>query len=137
MLGKCIVVHASYVMPFKNKTLLYSMGNYRYTELSYKITLPFFAHLLSGYFRFDLYIGWCGSDAIYMQFLSKYYNKNIFNTFQLSVPVAVNITLNNYATCKACPFIFTVLYTQVPTVAPPTDGRVVYMISHFITHCIS
>ena len=46
-----------------------------------------------------------------MRLLSNYYNKNYFNTFQLSVPVAVNIT-----------------YTQVPTVAPPTDGRVVYMI---------
>ena len=32
------------------------------------------------------------SDAIHMRFLSKYYNKNTFNTIQLSVPVAVNMT---------------------------------------------
>jgi len=44
-----------------------------------------------------------------MRFLSKYYNKNTFDTFQLSVPVAGNITWDNYATCKACPFIFVVL----------------------------
>jgi len=31
-------------------------------------------------------------DVIYMRFLSKYNNTNTFNTFQLSVPVAVNIT---------------------------------------------
>ena len=30
---------------------------------------------------------------------------------------------DNYAICKACPFIFAVLYTQVSTVAPPTDSR--------------
>ena len=28
--------------------------------------------------------------------------------------------------CKAFPFIFAVLYTQVPTVVPPTDSRDVY-----------
>jgi len=72
-----------------------------------------------------------------MQFLSKYYNKTTFNAIQLPVPVAVNITWDNNATFKACPFIFAVLYTQVPTVAPPTDDRVVYMISHFMTRCIS
>ena len=67
-----------------------------------------------------------------MRFLSKNYNKNPYNTFQLFVPVAVNMTLENYATCKAFP-----LYTHVPTVAPPTDGRVVYMISHYMARCIS
>ena len=55
---------------------------------------------------------------------------------QLSVPVAVNITLDNYVTCKACPFIFMFLNTQVPTVAPPTDDQVVYLISIFMTRCI-
>jgi len=39
-----------------------------------------------------------------MRFLSNYYNKNNFNTFQLSVPVAVNITWDNNATCKAVSF---------------------------------
>jgi len=39
-----------------------------------------------------------------MRFLSNYYNKNTFNTFQLSVPVAVNITCDNNATCKAVSF---------------------------------
>jgi len=73
----------------------------------------------------------------YIRFLSKYYNKSAYNTFELSVPVAVSITWDNYATCKACPFIFAVLYTQVPTVVPPTDGRVVYLISHYMTRCIS
>jgi len=29
------------------------------------------------------------------------------------------------------------MYTHVPTVAPPTDGRVVYMISHYMARCIS
>ena len=46
-----------------------------------------------------------------MRFLSKYYNKITFNTFQLSVPVAVNITWDNNATCKACPFIFARSYS--------------------------
>ena len=80
------------------------MGDYRYTELSYKITSLISHTCCLGSSGLTLYMGWCGSGAIYMRFLSKYYNKNTFNTFQLSVPVAVNITWDNYATCKAVSF---------------------------------
>ena len=52
-----------------------------------------------------------------MRFLSDYYNKNTFNTFQLSVPVAVNITWDNNATCKVVSFyirgfIYTISYSS-------------------------
>ena len=56
----------------------------------------------------------------------KYYNKNPFSTFRQSVPVPLNIHWDNYAICKACPFIFPVLYTKVSAVVPPTDSSVVY-----------
>jgi len=51
-----------------------------------------------------------------MRLLSNYYNKNTFNTFQSFVPVAVNITLDNNATCKAVSvyirgFIYTSSYS--------------------------
>ena len=73
---------------------------------------------------------WCHLSAIIVEILQQKY-------FQLSVPDVVYITWDNYATCKAVSFDIRVLYTQVTTVAPPTDGRVVYMISHFMTRCIS
>ena len=67
------------------------MGDYRYTELSYKITslIPRTCCLGSSGLTYTY------ADAGVIPFIcnsSNYYNKNTFNTFQLSVPVAVNIT---------------------------------------------
>jgi len=65
------------------------MGDYRYTELSYKSTSLMSRTCCLGSSGLTYT---CGSDAIYMRFLSNYNNTNTFNTFQLSVPFAVNIT---------------------------------------------
>ena len=86
---------------------------------------------------FDLYVVWRGSEAIYMRFLSKYYNNNTSNTFNYLFLLLLISFETTTPHVRRCPFIFAVLYTQVPTVAPPTDDRVVYMISHFMTRCIS
>ena len=109
------------------------MEDYRYTELSYKITSLTSRTCCLG----SSGLTYTQVDTGVMPFMQDSDRKNPFNTFQLSVPIAVNITRDNYVTCKMCPFIFAVLYTQVPTVAPTTDSRVVYMITHFITRCIS
>ena len=62
-----------------------------------------------------------------MPFISDSY-RNITTTllliqFNNLFLLPVNIPSDNYATCKAFPFIIAVLYTHVPTVVPPTDSR--------------
>ena len=105
------------------------MGDYWYTELSCKLPPLFRAPavwVVPVWLTHRLMWEWC------------HYNKNIFNTFQLSVPVAVNITWDNNATCKAVSFyIRGFIYTSSYSSPHQTDGRVVYMISHFMTRCIS
>ena len=74
------------------------MGDYRYTDCPIKLP-PLFRAPAVCVVPVWLICRLMRSDVIHMRFLSKYYNKNTFNTFQLSVPVAVNITWDNYATC--------------------------------------
>ena len=108
------------------------MGDYRYTELSYKITSLISRTCCLGSssltYIYRLMREWCHLYAILIELLQQ----NTFNTFQLSVHVAVNITWDNNATCKAVyfyirGFIYTSSYCcPIKQIWSPTLWHAVY-----------
>ena len=111
-----------------------TMGDYRYTELSYKIT-----SLISRIFCL------CGSGLTYTQadagvnyILCNYY-RNIttkllsmhFNYLFMLLLISLETTMPHLRRV--------LLYSRfyIHKFPHQTDGRVVYMISHFMTRCIS
>ena len=106
----------------KDKLFYWSMnwmGDYRYTELSYKITSLISRTCCRG--SSGLTYTW--ADAGVMPFICDSY-RNIttkilsihFNYLFLLLLISLEPTTPHV---RWCPFIFAVLYTQVPTVAPP------------------
>ena len=93
------------------------MGDYRYTELSYKITSIISRTCCLGISGLTYTVGLCGTDAIYMRFLSNYYNRILSIHFNYLLLLISLETATPHV--RRCPFIFAVLYTHVPTVPPP------------------
>ena len=113
-----------------------SMGDYRYTELSYKLPPLLRAPavwVVPVWLIRRLMREWCHLYAILIEILQPKYFQ-YFNYLFLLLLISLETITPHVRRVLLYSRFYVHKFLQLPH---PTDGRVVYMISHFMTRCIS